>query len=334
MTESLSPPARGTFLKSLPVAGAFHLRSLHRFRAWTEGALDHSLVLAALWLNHLAHQAPSPEQVTARAELASLCKGRSSSPRDSLRGLATLTGMPRETLRRHLHSLARAGWVNTDGDRWQLDLTRLAAVWESEDWQLGVGDLVWCAERIEEMSQPGLDRASFPLALASAQTTRAEDLPLNLRREILNASAAASRPDACARLLGHSLRHMMRLRAAFQGDLDLVLLLGEIAHTNMRVIRADMIDDLEQLVAAAQAWRADPAKHVSNHSANAHSLALCLQLPVETARRKLARLRAMGWVMRNRKYRYVTHPRLFAETELMLRAANQDLLETARALKS
>lgn len=334
MTDSLSASAHGAFMNSLPLAGAYQLRSLHRFRAWTQGELDHSLVLATMWLNHLAHEVPSPAQDVARIELASLHQGKSAPLRNSLRGLAELTGLPRETLRRHLHSLARAAWVDIDGDRWQLDLARLAATWEQEDWQLGVGDLIWSARRIEELHQAGIGRDSFPLALASVHTTRSEDLPLNLRREMLGASAAASRPGACARLLGHNLRHMLRLRAKFHGDIDLVLLLGEIAHTNLRVIQADMIDDLAQLAAAVHAWRADPDSQSSSHSANAHSLALCLNLPVETARRKLARLREMGLVMRNRKYRYFTQALLLSESELLMRAANQDMIATARSLAS
>ncbi len=89
------------------------------------------------------------------------------------------------------------------------------------------------------------------------------------------------------------LDYLREIYKAFDGDLALVIVLGEIAHHNLsthfskpEVMHPDLAKKLE-------------AADVDNHklpSCNAYSLAQATGMPRETIRRKILRLKELGWV--------------------------------------
>lgn len=97
-------------------------------------------------------------------------------------------------------------------------------------------------------------------------------------------------------LMSHFLVGYLRdLYAYFEGDLALVIVLGEIAHHNMAAhftvetgVDPKVIQQLEM----------DDALRSRMQACNAHSLAAATGMPRETIRRKIARLEKLGWVER------------------------------------
>lgn len=89
--------------------------------------------------------------------------------------------------------------------------------------------------------------------------------------------------------------YLRDLYAHFEGDLALVIVLGEIAHHNMAThfsvgtgVDRKAIDRMEH----------DEALRSRMQACNAHSLAAATGMPRETIRRKIARLEELGWVER------------------------------------
>lgn len=81
----------------------------------------------------------------------------------------------------------------------------------------------------------------------------------------------------------------------FDGDLALVIVLGEIAHHNTAdhfSVQAGGHPDLTERLAA------DVALRKKLPTCNAYSLAAATGMPRETIRRKIARLEKLGWVER------------------------------------
>ncbi len=97
-------------------------------------------------------------------------------------------------------------------------------------------------------------------------------------------------------LMSHFLVGYLRdLYRHFDGDLALVIVLGEIAHHNMAAhftvekgVDREVMDRMDQ----------DEALRSRLQACNAHSLAAATGLPRETIRRKIAHLEKLGWVER------------------------------------
>lgn len=89
------------------------------------------------------------------------------------------------------------------------------------------------------------------------------------------------------------LDYLREIYKAFDGDLALVIVLGEIAHHNMAVhfTRKDGLP-----AATVRKLESDAATQDRMPSCNAYSLAQATGLPRETIRRKMARLKELGWI--------------------------------------
>jgi hypothetical protein len=89
------------------------------------------------------------------------------------------------------------------------------------------------------------------------------------------------------------LDYLREIYKAFEGDLALVIVLGEIAHHNLSTHFSKTGGLHPNLAHNLEAGDAD--KH-RLPSCNAYSLAQATGMPRETIRRKIARLKALGWI--------------------------------------
>ena len=90
------------------------------------------------------------------------------------------------------------------------------------------------------------------------------------------------------------LGYLREIHRLFEGDLGLVIVLGEIAHHNLS---GHFVPSWTENAAAREIPN-DAATIARLPSCNAYSLAASTGLPRETIRRKIARLEALGWVTR------------------------------------
>jgi len=92
-------------------------------------------------------------------------------------------------------------------------------------------------------------------------------------------------------------RHLVRMYAAFDGDLISAIVLGEVAHHNLS----------GYIAKAAEARRtgSDAAVHVPDRNdylpTNAFSIAQATGIPRQTVRRKVKALVARGWLLEDQR---------------------------------
>ncbi len=91
------------------------------------------------------------------------------------------------------------------------------------------------------------------------------------------------------------LRYLNRLYREFDGDLALVIVLGEVAHHNV----CRMFSGEGPLTPLEETNYDDPALYAKLEPCNAFSLAAATGIPRETARRKVGQLVKRGWLQRD-----------------------------------
>lgn len=175
----------------------------------------------------------------------------------------------------------------------------------------------------EETSPAPLDSASTT-ASASAAGTAADPAPL-----LFNLESYRKHGKVIAVMMAsYQLRHLHRLYQAFDGDLILPIILGEIAHYNvMRFFSS------EGYVAGVQSISAELEPVL--RPCNAFSISEATGIPRETVRRKVEKLIAMDWVRRNsRGHLFVTHkPYAHFGPEFNVQSL-QELLELSDRLRA
>jgi len=97
-------------------------------------------------------------------------------------------------------------------------------------------------------------------------------------------------------IMGHFfLRYLSLLYKAFDGDLIMPIVLGEIAHHNVVKFysrQGDCMDVKDRM--------SDPATHYENlEPSNAYSISEATGIPRETVRRKVKKLVKQGWLIKN-----------------------------------
>ena len=92
-------------------------------------------------------------------------------------------------------------------------------------------------------------------------------------------------------------RHLVRMYAAFDGDLISAIVLGEVAHHNLSAYIAK--------AAEARRTGSDAAVHVPDRNdylpTNAFSIAQATGIPRQTVRRKVKALVARGWLLEDQR---------------------------------
>lgn len=88
------------------------------------------------------------------------------------------------------------------------------------------------------------------------------------------------------------LRYLNDIYQAFDGDLAMAIVLGEISHHNT----ARFFSPQKTMNAAVSALPGDPASWTGVDGCNAYSMSCATGIPRETVRRKIAELKKRGWV--------------------------------------
>jgi hypothetical protein len=273
-------------------------------------------------------------------------RGDARPPVYHLSRLSAATGIPRESARRKVMRLVELGWLETAGSGC-FALSVCAEEYFGFDYNRHhLDDFLWTAGRLRELL--ALDtsterRATLRRDLHVALATRIEDLPqprfstqftpppgfpAERLRDVL--------ADVAALLGEFALRHLLRLRDRFGGDLLVPLLLGEVAHYNIASLTYRASVDLETLDAME---RAEPGEQFEifprlMRPCNAHSLGLVTGVPDSTVRRKVAVLVERGWIAPTPDGSYVVTGRPRLEFESMNLDALRDFCDTERKLRA
>ncbi len=112
----------------------------------------------------------------------------------------------------------------------------------------------------------------------------------------------------------YNLRYLVRLYAAFEGDLLLPIVLGEVALYNVSGL---LPDDPAALAASF----CDDPEHIPLRPCNAFSISSSTGIPRETVRRKVSHLIQQDWINRDTKGGLTITPKAMA---LCLKPFNED----------
>ena len=105
--------------------------------------------------------------------------------------------------------------------------------------------------------------------------------------------------SAVAIIMGHFfLRYLNLLYREFEGDLVLPIVLGEIAHHNVRSYYSSKGSSI-QVLAELEQLNNHPERLQQLESTNAYSISVATGIPRETVRRKIDKLEKKGWVVKN-----------------------------------
>lgn len=97
-------------------------------------------------------------------------------------------------------------------------------------------------------------------------------------------------------LARYNLRYLVRLYAAFEGDLLLPIVLGEVGLYNVGGLGLD-----DQALAAIRCSNEGEFDKLSLRPCNAFSISSSTGIPRETVRRKVSHLIQLGWIARDPK---------------------------------
>ncbi|HPE00599.1 MAG TPA: hypothetical protein PK326_01500 [Burkholderiaceae bacterium] len=263
----------------------FALRRLHRLHTSVPGGLRAAPVLLDLLCCPAAADghAPADEARTVRK-------------------IARDAAIPRESARRMLMGLSAVGWVRG------LDPAGYQATAEARRWWAaatgGPREFLWVAQQVNRaLSVQGraaddlLENFPWHIALATKYAEvphppYAQDCNEELSR--LHRLDAAHQQALCALVDGYMWRHVRRLWPAFDADLMLPLMIGEIAHRNISALARRT--DATQILARLESRSASSPRERGYLPINAHSVSVSLQVAGSTTRRRLAQLVDHGWI--------------------------------------
>lgn len=119
------------------------------------------------------------------------------------------------------------------------------------------------------------------------------------------------------------LRQLARIREAFDGDILAAIVLGEVAHHNLR--RVPGIGSLPLEEVNATLTGGDQVELT-----NAYSISAATGIPYETTRRRVAALVERGWLLRFPNGELSLAPAARQDLGAVTAATIEDFLETAR----
>ena len=167
----------------------------------------------------------------------------------------------------------------------------------------------------------GKDRAKRPCSLAA----KPECLPSALLQNSKNHAQQIG-----ATLGWFLLRHLQRVRVAFDGDFLLAIVLGEIAHHNI----CRYYSSGRKISGLRDVDYESPNGLPQLEACNAYSLSNATGIPRETVRRKAAELVKRGWIKRDARGGFITQPQASRHFSADFNVRSlADLLETAGVLR-
>ncbi|MCU0897047.1 MAG: hypothetical protein MUC55_06055 [Burkholderiales bacterium] len=259
--------------------------------------------------------------------------------------LSAAIELPRETVRRKTERLVSMGWLSRAPNEVVKPTERTLRLFDVGERSDVVADFMWTVSRLRELLGVDTARASHDQARrdgVAALATRVEDLPEGVLDAVRDGASRllvdAARGDlAVLAIGGYLLRHLLRLNTAFEGDLLLPLLLGEVSHFNLRaalyrhpVTTATFDETVARLLAA----EASPATLFAMRPCNAHSIATATGIPGSTVRRKLARLAARGWIVQTESGAYLVSATASRDFGALNNGTLHDLLATGERLRA
>lgn len=156
-------------------------------------------------------------------------------------------------------------------------------------------------------------KTADPRPAAKRERTEPRTLPASLVR---GSAYEACRTEVAIRMGRFFVQHLMRLHREFDGDLEQVILLGEIGHHNASGLRFAASGELAGRGSGGAAPRLLPC--------NAFSLSQATGIPRETVRRKISKLERRGWVRSNPRRELFVTPQA---AEHFMPLFNRDTLE-------
>ncbi|MCE2971781.1 MAG: hypothetical protein LW847_16475 [Burkholderiales bacterium] len=217
--------------------------------------------------------------------------------------LVSELAMPRESARRRLRSLERDGWLRPTGRGHVAATERLAAVFQRAAARWVYNDFVQTAGLLRAAlahDAAPAGPAALRAALTLAARTTAAPATAAFSTQIAAAAPVGDIPlEPALRVADYHHRHLQRLRAAFDGDLLLPLLLGEVALSNLSLLLRDPAADLTTIEVTTRADTVGDAPPASPlRPCNAYSLATATGVPDATVRRRVDAMVARGWLSR------------------------------------
>lgn len=159
-------------------------------------------------------------------------------------------------------------------------------------------------------------------------TDSPESVPAGQKTGISVAEIPREQRVAALLLSRYNLRYLVRLYAAFEGDLLLPIVLGEVALYNASGL---LPDDPAALAASF----CDDPDHIPLHPCNAFSISSSTGIPRETVRRKVSHLIQHGWIDRDTRGGLSITPKAMALCLNPFHDDNQsDFLSTADRVRA
>lgn len=205
---------------------------------------------------------------------------------------------------------------------------------ESPAIQERLRDFRWTAERLRELAGRPASEISVTLAeaLGAMRACRTNELPVALLRPFAKVPVQFL-STALVHMHGYNLRHVLQLAPLFAGDLIQAILVGEIGHRNVAAVTQDAAPrDGDPPLGLRQSLPDDSVEANRRRASNAYSLALALDIPYETIRRKLALLCRAGRLTRDSNGLFWVRPGIADEFLAFNRVRRADMLATAAAI--
>lgn len=274
----------------------YSLRTMNRIRDEVDGGINATLVLLDIL------------QAEREARVGSGRPGEAPgahAPR-SLLAITAAIDVPRETVRRVAAALAVAGWLQAV-PRGGYETSVHTRRWFGLDHDLDrYAEFAWTAQQVTTaltIAPTGIDALLALHPWQSALATRREAVAnaaylqiVPAMQKLLDGATASTKERAAGVVDGYLYRHLKRLRATFDGDVLLPLILGEIAHRNIAML--GLRGDTAQWVGRFGSRFGNNTSEIRDHylPINAYSLAQSMRVPDATMRRKIAQLRLRNWV--------------------------------------
>lgn len=276
------------------------LRTMNHVRDNVDGGLSGTLILLDIL------QAERESRAGIRMSNAAPGTGPKLPTPRSLLAITAAVDVPRETVRRVAAALASAGWLQA-APQGGYETSVRARRWFGLDHDLvPYAEFVWTAREVTAalaITSDGIDAwvGAHPWLTALATRREAVPSPAYLKtmpalQEMLGRATADDKERAAGVVDGFLYRHLKRLRATFEGDLLLPLIIGEIAHRNIAML-GHRGDTTHQVTKIGSRFGSDSSEVRGDYlPTNAYSLSQSMGVPDATMRRKIAHLRTREWV--------------------------------------
>ena len=290
------PPDPRCHMLAVVLLAGYSLRAMNHVRRSFEPGLNGALILLDVLQaergeqSQAARPGDAPRPNAARTLLA----------------IAAAIDVPRETVRRSANALVDADWLRAARQGGYETTGRTRRCFAVEHDFVPYAEFVWTAQQLSQAmttADDGIDALVAAHPWQSALATRREGVPhpaylesMPALQDRLGGATRAARERAASVVDGYLYRHLKRLRATFEGDLLLPLILGEIAHRNIAML-THRGDRAQQMRTLGSRFGSDATRlREVFMPTNAYSLSQSMGVPDATIRRKIAHLRMREWV--------------------------------------